>query len=155
MERSWAQRLMSTLIQYTAHQPTKNRLVLAVLGTSRHSVATLAGTATPRSEIAPLPLNAPLVRDVQHFLRGIWGRVLLTVDGMERSCQAIQDEDSVVVQLASWAGGNFRLMAWMLELFGGARTVYDHDLWRPGAASRLDVCSWTADGSLTRYSKTL
>ncbi len=78
--------------------------MLAVLGNSRHSVATLAGTATPRSEIAPLPLNAPLVRDVQHFLRGIWGRLRLMVGGMERSCQAVEDEDSVVVQLASWAG---------------------------------------------------
>ena len=150
LERSWAQRLVSTLIQYTDDQPTKRRLVLALLGTSRHSVATLAGTATPRSEIAPLPLNTPLVHDVQHFLRGIWGRVLLTLNGMERPCQALEDEDSVVVQLASWAGGNFRLMAWMLELFGGARTLNDHKSWRAGAASCLNVCSWTANGPLAR-----
>lgn len=148
LERNWAQKLMSTLIHFTDDQLTRSRLVLAVLGTSRHSVATLAGTATPRSEIAPLPLNAPLVRDVQHFLRGIWGRVRLMVGGTERSCQAIEDEDSVVVQLASWAGGNFRLMVWMLELFGGAKTVYDHESWRAGAASCLDVCSWTAEGPL-------
>ncbi|BDA41861.1 hypothetical protein COCOBI_02-6560 [Coccomyxa sp. Obi] len=130
LERIWAQKLLSTLIQFTEDQPNKSRLVLGVLGTSRHSVATLVGTSTPRSEIGPLPLPAPLVRDMQHFLRGIWGRVRLMVGSMERSCQAVEEEDSVVVQLASWTGGNFRLMAWMLELFGGARTVYDHMSWR-------------------------
>ena len=154
MECNWAQRLMSTLVRFTAHQPTKNRLVLAVLGTTRHSVATLAGTATPHSEIAPLLLNAPLVPDVQHFLRGIWGRVLLTVGGMERPCQAVEDEDSVMVQLASWAGGNFRRLAWMLELFGGAKSVYDHESWQAGAASCLDVCSWTAEVILARNPET-
>lgn len=148
LDRNWAQRLVSTLIRFTDGQRTKSRLVLAVLGTSRHSVATLAGTATPRSEVAPLPLNAPLVRDVQDFLKGIWGRVLPMLGGMERSCPAVEDEDSVVVQLASWAGGNFRLVAWMLELFGGAKTVYDHGSWRAGAASCLDICSWTAEGAL-------
>ncbi len=133
LERNWAQRLTSTLVQYTDDQPNKHRLVLAVLGTSRHSVATLAGTATPRSEIAPLPLNSPLLRDIQLFLKGIWERLLLTTGGMERACEALEDEDSIVVQLACWAGGNFRLMAWMLVLFGGARTVYDHK-WNLGAA---------------------
>ena len=127
--------------------------MLPLLGTSCHSAATLAGTST-RSEIAPLPLDTPLVSDVQRYLRRVWGRALLTVGGMERPCRAIEDEDSVVVQLASWAGGNFRLMAWMLELFGGARTVYDHKLWRAGAASCLDVCSWTANAPLARNPKT-
>ena len=153
LECSWAQRLMSTLIHYTDNQPTRSRLVLPLLGTSRHSAATLAGTST-RSEIAPLPLDTPLVRDVQRYLRGVWGRALLTLGGMERPCRAIEDEDSVVVQLASWAGGNFQLMAWMLQLFGGARTVYDHKSWRAGEASCLDVCSWTAKGPLVRNPKT-
>ncbi len=76
------------------------------------------------------------------------------VGGMERSCQAVEDEDSVMVQLASWAGGNFRLMAWMLELFGGAKTVYDHQSWRAGAASCLDVRSWMAEGPLARKPET-
>ena len=156
-ERNWAQRILSTLIQYTDDQRTKDRLIVAVLGTSRHSVATLAGTATPRSEIAPLPLNSPLLHDIQHLLKGIWGRLLQTTGGMELPmelpCEIAEDEDSVVVQLALWAGGNFRLMSWMLELFGGAKTVYDHESWQPGAASCLDACFWTAEGPLAREPK--
>ena len=138
MECNWAQRLVSTLVRFTDNQQPRNRLVLAVLGTSRHSVATLAATGTRHSEIAPLPLDTPLVPDIQNFLRGIWGRVMLTVGGTERSCKAVENEDSVVVQLALWAGGNHRLMARMLELFGRAKAAGNQGSWQAGAAACLD-----------------
>lgn len=54
------QEVMSKFVTYMETRPTHDRLVLAVLGTTRHTDASLASTKTPRALTAVLPLGAPL-----------------------------------------------------------------------------------------------
>ncbi|BDA42819.1 hypothetical protein COCOBI_03-7120 [Coccomyxa sp. Obi] len=129
-QRTWAQDLASALVRFTGAQEGRERLMLPIIATSRHTDATLASTSTPKAKVAPLPLNAPLLPDIQAFLRGIAQRVQRSTGSTRAPSKAADDELSPVVQLAAWVGGNFRLMAWLLELLGGA-DPQNVDAWKP------------------------
>ena len=108
-----------------------DRLVLAVLGTTRHTDASLASTSSPRACTAVLPLGAPLLRDVQHLLHSFLGRL----EGIPADlCDgaALYNPASVIIRVVSLVGANFRLLDWLLTLLGGASSLTDWQTWDAG-----------------------
>ena len=107
---------MSTHGNWLSGQPRGPRLVVPVLGTRRHTDASLSGTASQQAKTAVLPLSTPLLSDMQRLAHSMLCR---------SSPVAVQrkpewHETSALTLLQGLVGGNFRLLHYAMSLLGGA-----------------------------------
>ena len=71
-EATWAQNLMSTHIKLAKSAASP---IVPILGTTRHTDASLSGTASKQAMTAVLPLCAPLLSDMQCLAHSVLRRL--------------------------------------------------------------------------------
>lgn len=71
------------------------------------------------------------MRDVQHLLLNLLQR-LEEIPAVLRDGAALRDPASVIIQVVSLVGANFRLLDWLLSLLGGAPSLSDWEGWDAG-----------------------
>ena len=127
---TWAQNLMSTHINWLSQQPRGTRLVVPVLGTTRHTDASLSATASKQARTAPLPLCAPLLSDMQCLAHSVLRR--LPQNKFPVPQKPTWDPSSAMTLLLCLMGGNFRLLHFAMSMLGGAPSHDDAGAWSAG-----------------------
>ena len=135
---TWAQDLMSAHIRWLSQQPRGDRLVVPVLGTTRHTDASLSGTASKQARTAVLPLCVPLLSDMQRLVHSVLRR--LPQDKVVVPEQPSWSPGSAMTLLLCLMGGNFRLLHYGLSMLGGAKS---HDKAKEWGAGEM-ICSLCA-----------
>ena len=129
-EATWAQDLMSTHISWLSQQPRGPRLVVPVLGTTRHTDASLSGTASKQARTAVLPLCAPLLSDMQSLAHSVLRRLLQNKVVVPQ--KPAWSPSSPMTLLLCLMGGNFRLLHFGLSMLGGAPSQEQTGAWSAG-----------------------
>lgn len=104
--------------------------MVPVLGTTRHTDASLRGTASNKAMTAVLPLCAPLVSDMQRLVHSVARR--LPQDMVAVPEKPAWYPSSAMTLLLCLMGGNFRLLEFALSMLGGAPSPHDAQAWNAG-----------------------
>lgn len=132
---TWAQNLMSTHVIWLAKQPRGDRLVVPILGTTRHTDASLSSTVSKQAQTAVLPLCAPLLSDMERLVHSLARRA--QQDKVLVPEKPAWSPSSAMTLLLCLVGGNFRLLHWALSMLGGAPSHVHAEMWHPGGQTRF------------------
>ena len=131
---------MSTHINWLSKQPRGPRLVVPVLGTTRHTDASLSGTASQQAKAAVLPLCAPLMSDMERLINSMLCRLRISTGVVPHKPEC--NKSSALTLLLGLVGGNFRLLRITVSLLGGAPDYDQPGQWSAGESTCAVYVRW-------------